>query len=53
MDDVHVIPPGEPTALYHSEQAQEGFLVLGGECTPVVECFGGEGDRARVPRPFG
>ncbi|HJQ73982.1 MAG TPA: cupin domain-containing protein [Gaiellaceae bacterium] len=35
--NVHVIPPGEPTALYHSEEAQEGFLVLSGECTLVVE----------------
>jgi uncharacterized cupin superfamily protein len=35
--NVHVIWPGEPSALYHSEEAQEGFLVLGGECTLVVE----------------
>jgi uncharacterized cupin superfamily protein len=32
-----VLRPGEPNALYHSEGAQEGFLVLSGECTLVVE----------------
>ena len=35
--NVRVIPPGEPSSLYHSENAQEGFLVLSGECTLVVE----------------
>jgi len=34
---VTVLPPGEPNALYHSEEAQEGFLVLSGECTLIVE----------------
>jgi uncharacterized cupin superfamily protein len=34
---VTVLPPGEPNALYHSEGVQEGFLVLSGECTLVVE----------------
>jgi uncharacterized cupin superfamily protein len=34
---VAVLSPGEPNALYHSEGAQEGFLVLSGECTLVVE----------------
>jgi uncharacterized cupin superfamily protein len=34
---VGVIWPGSPNALYHSEGAQEGFLVLSGECTLVVE----------------
>jgi len=34
---VTVLPPGDPSALYHSEEAQEGFLVLSGECTLVVE----------------
>jgi uncharacterized cupin superfamily protein len=34
---VRVLPPGEPNALYHSEDAQEGFLVLGGVCTLIVE----------------
>jgi uncharacterized cupin superfamily protein len=32
-----VIKPGVPSALYHSEAAQEGFLVLSGECTLIVE----------------
>ena len=34
---VCVLPPGEPNALYHSEGMQEGFLVLSGECTLIVE----------------
>jgi uncharacterized cupin superfamily protein len=34
---VCVLPPGEPNALYHSEGVQEGFLVLLGECTLIVE----------------
>jgi uncharacterized cupin superfamily protein len=34
---VAVLPPGEPNALYHSEGVQEGFLVLSGECTLIVE----------------
>jgi uncharacterized cupin superfamily protein len=35
--NVRVLPPGAPNALYHSEGVQEGFLVLSGECTLVVE----------------
>lgn len=35
--NVHVLWPGEPNCLYHSEGAREAFLVLGGECTLVVE----------------
>jgi uncharacterized cupin superfamily protein len=35
--NVHVVWPGEPSALYHAEEAQEGFLVLSGECTLLVE----------------
>lgn len=34
---LHVLPPGEPNGLYHSEAAQEDFLVLSGECTLLVE----------------
>jgi uncharacterized cupin superfamily protein len=34
---VCVLPPGQPNALYHSEEAQEGFLVLSGECLLIVE----------------
>jgi uncharacterized cupin superfamily protein len=35
--NVRVLGPGEPNALYHSEGVQEGFLVLSGECTLIVE----------------
>ncbi len=35
--NVRVLPPGQPNALYHSETGQEGFLVLWGECTLIVE----------------
>lgn len=34
---LHVLPPGEPNGLYHSESAQEDFLVISGECTLLVE----------------
>jgi uncharacterized cupin superfamily protein len=34
---LHVLPPGQPNGLYHSESAQEAFLVLSGECTLLVE----------------
>ncbi len=34
---VRVLWPGQPNALYHAENGQEGFLVLAGECTLVVE----------------
>jgi uncharacterized cupin superfamily protein len=34
---VTVLPPGQPNAIYHSEGTQEGFLVLSGECTLIVE----------------
>ena len=34
---VRVLWPGDPNALYHSEEVQEGFLVLSGECTLIVE----------------
>ena len=35
--NVRVLWPGDANALYHHEDAQEGFLVLAGECTLVVE----------------
>src|SRR5688500_15685302 len=35
--NVRVLRPGQPNCLYHSENAQEGFLVLWGECTLIVE----------------
>ncbi len=34
---VMVLQPGQPNALYHSEGAQEGFLVLSGACILIVE----------------
>ena len=34
---LHVLEPGEPTGLYHSESQQEAFLVLSGECRLLVE----------------
>ncbi len=34
---VHVLMPGEASGYYHAEEAQEGFLVLSGECIAVVE----------------
>jgi uncharacterized cupin superfamily protein len=35
--NVRVVEPGQPTALYHAEDAEELFLVLGGECLAIVE----------------
>lgn len=35
--NVRALWPGEANALYHAEDAQEGFLVLAGECLLVVE----------------
>ena len=32
-----VLWPGEPSAYYHSENQQEGFLVVAGACTLIVE----------------
>jgi uncharacterized cupin superfamily protein len=43
---LHVLEPGEPNGLYHSESKQEAFLVLCGECRLLVE---GE---ERVLRPW-
>ena len=34
---VHVLPPGTPNGKYHSENVQEDFLVLAGECILIVE----------------
>jgi uncharacterized cupin superfamily protein len=34
---VHVLQPGQPNGLYHSENVQEDFLVLSGECLLLVE----------------
>ena len=35
--NLRVVEPGQPTALYHAEEAEETFLVLGGECLAIVE----------------
>ena len=34
---IHVLQPGESFGYYHAEAAQEGFIVLNGECLAVVE----------------
>ena len=34
---IRVLWPGQPNANYHSENAQEDFLVLSGECLLLVE----------------
>jgi len=35
--NVRVVQPGQPASLYHSENAQEDFLVLSGEALVVIE----------------
>ncbi len=35
--NVQVMWPGQPTGLYHAEEAQEDFLVLSGECLLLIE----------------
>ncbi|HVD12009.1 MAG TPA: cupin domain-containing protein [Gaiellaceae bacterium] len=35
--NLNVLQPGQPIGLYHRERAQEGFLVLAGECLLLVE----------------
>jgi uncharacterized cupin superfamily protein len=35
--NLRVLRPGEPNGLYHSENQQEAFLVLSGECRLLVE----------------
>ena len=32
-----MLEPGEPNAKYHSEEAQEDFLVLHGECLVILD----------------
>jgi len=34
---LRILWPSDPNSLYHSEAAQEGFLVLSGECVLIVE----------------
>ena len=35
--NINILPPGEPMAMYHTESAQEDFLVLKGEALLIVE----------------
>jgi uncharacterized cupin superfamily protein len=35
--NVSVLEPGQALGMYHREDAQEGFLVLAGECLLIVE----------------
>ncbi len=35
--NVFALAPGEPMAMYHRENAQEGFLVVAGTCLLIVE----------------
>jgi uncharacterized cupin superfamily protein len=35
--NIGVLEPGQPSSMYHRENAQEGFLVLFGECLLIVE----------------
>jgi uncharacterized cupin superfamily protein len=34
---IRVVPPGNPSALYHAESVQEDFLILLGECVLIIE----------------
>lgn len=35
--NLNVLRPGQPNCMYHTEDAQEDFLVLSGECLLIVE----------------
>jgi uncharacterized cupin superfamily protein len=35
--NIHRLEPGEPNGYYHAESAQEGYLVVSGRCTLIVE----------------
>ena len=35
--NIGVLEPGQPSCLYHREDNQEDFLVLGGECLLLIE----------------
>jgi uncharacterized cupin superfamily protein len=43
---IRVVPPGQPSTLYHAESVQEDFLILMGECVLVIE------DQERHLRPW-
>jgi uncharacterized cupin superfamily protein len=34
---IRVVPPGQPSCLYHAESVQEDFLILMGECVLIIE----------------
>jgi len=34
---IRVVPPGQPSSLYHAESVQEDFLILMGECMLIIE----------------
>jgi uncharacterized cupin superfamily protein len=35
--NIAILRPGEPSCMYHAEEAQEDFLLLSGECLLIVE----------------
>jgi uncharacterized cupin superfamily protein len=35
--NIHMLDPGKPNGLYHSENVQEDFLVLSGECLAILD----------------
>lgn len=35
--NLNILRPGEPSCMYHAEEAQEDFLVLSGECLVIIE----------------
>src|SRR5919112_223491 len=35
--NIQIMQPGQPNGRYHSEGAQEDFLVLSGECVAIVD----------------
>jgi uncharacterized cupin superfamily protein len=35
--NIHRLDPGERSTMYHSEETQEDFLVLAGECLAIIE----------------
>jgi uncharacterized cupin superfamily protein len=43
--NIAILRPGEPSCMYHREEAQEDFLLLSGECLLIVE---GEERRLRA-----
>jgi uncharacterized cupin superfamily protein len=43
--NIRVLEPGQPSCMYHGEENQEDFLVLGGECLLLIE---GEERRLRA-----